>query len=932
MATKPIFSRNISHIQPQKVRDLKEKISADVKHIPDKPRFLQTTSNSTTLLPNLDEFGPEFKNVFLSTVTDYQMEDGLKETRVIGWCRLIKSFHPLKTPGDGNCLLHSVCQYIWGFTDSTYQLRDLLYVTLVEDTDKKIYNRWRNEQAFLDASIPELQYSSIEWQRDWDVLVRITESLRADQERFPGMPSDSLEDVHVFVLANVLRRPIIILSDPVLRNAFGQSFGPNNFGGIYLPLMWAPKDCCRIPIVLGFYSNHFFPLVNMANQPELSGLSIDVEFAVPIVTNDLAPLRIHYLLPGEERNATVLLQQYLFLTEIEQYDVQKGGISKILAAKLADNYDQTSIMTDYLEDCYNKFINQVSSEIPPTTDNNIDTSLLKEASAPPVSLIITTPPAPSSPTDTGTQHSPPLHKLSTTNIDCSSKGCPHKSGITTHPFCAVCHDKKEILYQMPDSLKDRFLNGSGDQSNREIVSEENLYSIEPLSPSKKNQQLVVGIPSLATKKIETIKENKAPANDNELILEKSYHICIEKDCEEPAIEHLDHMCMRHYYSAANKQMRNITRPVKKESEMSKCRIEGCIAAGYKSTNYLCSKHLSQLPSVTTSTGENTLAQPVVEPEIEYCSTEGCDRISSKNPFRMCDVCFQWVQQGKEPAQEVIKENRKITKSPKKRVKAEYTSSSTPVFTGPQLESLHNTRTRFPEPNMSQVPLGTQIEICVNPICGNQASRSCNGLCYVCFNILCDAAARRAHRDQHAVQASRAMTSGVRRTPCAMENCCRFSQPGLYGYCRPCYDQLVQIRYPSETINNLNVETVTSGVRKSVTPTLKPIKSSECLSEHCKKLGNEALQGLCQDCHKKQLLEFSQIQHENLVRRVEERVDESRLRSQSAADVERNFNRMMTETETASRHATGKCKNLSCHSFGNSKSLGYCNQCYPHFTL
>ena len=62
---------------------------------------------------------------------------------------------------------------------------------------------------------------------------------------------ESLEEIHVLVLAHVLRcdditltfsnpsqlrRPIIVIADTVLKDAFGEALAPIPFGGIYLPL------------------------------------------------------------------------------------------------------------------------------------------------------------------------------------------------------------------------------------------------------------------------------------------------------------------------------------------------------------------------------------------------------------------------------------------------------------------------------------------------------------------------------------------------------------------------------------------------------------------------------------------------------------------------------------------------------------------------
>lgn len=56
---------------------------------------------------------------------------------------------------------------------------------------------------------------------------------------------ESLESIHVFALAHILKRPIIVVADTILRNANGEELAPIPFGGIYLPLECPPELCHR---------------------------------------------------------------------------------------------------------------------------------------------------------------------------------------------------------------------------------------------------------------------------------------------------------------------------------------------------------------------------------------------------------------------------------------------------------------------------------------------------------------------------------------------------------------------------------------------------------------------------------------------------------------------------------------------------------------
>ena len=79
---------------------------------------------------------------------------------------------------------------------------------------------------------------------------------------------ESLEEFHVFVLAHVLRRPIIVVADTVLKNSSGEALAPIPFGGIYLPLESKPEKCHRSPLLLTYDAAHFSALVPMDRAVE----------------------------------------------------------------------------------------------------------------------------------------------------------------------------------------------------------------------------------------------------------------------------------------------------------------------------------------------------------------------------------------------------------------------------------------------------------------------------------------------------------------------------------------------------------------------------------------------------------------------------------------------------------------------------------------
>jgi len=157
-----------------------------------------------------------------------------------------------------------------------------------------------------------------EWDREWDTLVKAAASQLRKNAYYLDVMS-YLEEIHVFTLANVLRRPIIVLGEPFTYGRDGESIEQNNFVGIYLPLLWKPTSCYPYPVVIAFSVDHFQPLLGRAR----SSLTVDDSVtydAVPLVTADLEPLRIHFLLPDEQGSvANNILQQYLRTCEVTDF-------------------------------------------------------------------------------------------------------------------------------------------------------------------------------------------------------------------------------------------------------------------------------------------------------------------------------------------------------------------------------------------------------------------------------------------------------------------------------------------------------------------------------------------------------------------------------------------------------------------------------------
>lgn len=318
----------------------------------------------------------------------------------------------LKTNGDGNCLMHAASQYMWGVQDTDLVLRKALFSTLKETDTRNFKFRWQLEslksQEFVETG---LCYDTRNWTDEWDSLVKMA-SADTPAAR-GGLQYQSLEEIHIFVLCNILRRPIIVISDKMLRSLeSGSNFAPLKVGGIYLPLHWPAQECYRYPIVLGYDSQHFVPLVTMKDSgPEIR--------AVPLVNRErgrFEDLKVHFLTDPENEMKEKLLKEYLMVVEIPVQGWDHGTTHLINAAKLdeANLPKEINLVDDYFE--------LVQHEYKKWQENNEqgrrDTH-------------------PQNPLD------PSIPQLSLMEIKCETPNCPFFMSVNTQPLCHECSERRQ---------------------------------------------------------------------------------------------------------------------------------------------------------------------------------------------------------------------------------------------------------------------------------------------------------------------------------------------------------------------------------------------------------------------------------------------------------------------------------------------------------
>uniref|UniRef100_A0A1I7T822 ubiquitinyl hydrolase 1 n=1 Tax=Caenorhabditis tropicalis TaxID=1561998 RepID=A0A1I7T822_9PELO len=272
-------------------------------------------------LPDFAGFPNEFRTFLEKDLIETQTQKRLEASRHLNWWHQFgQKLYPLSTTGDGNCLLHAASLGMWGVHDRQLSLRETLYELLTNGARKEaIRRRWKWIEHHMNQSNDlALTLSDAEWELEWDVVLGLSSPLPRKQEDNGSNSTDqiyeSLEAIHVFSLAHVLKRPIVVVSDTILRNAKGEELSPVAFGGIYLPLECPPSQCHRSPLVLCYDAAHFSPLVLMRTETNNKQI-------IPIIDVNRNLLPVHFAVdPGESFDWSKLENNSSEYTDMSQID------------------------------------------------------------------------------------------------------------------------------------------------------------------------------------------------------------------------------------------------------------------------------------------------------------------------------------------------------------------------------------------------------------------------------------------------------------------------------------------------------------------------------------------------------------------------------------------------------------------------------------
>ncbi|XP_077935115.1 OTU domain-containing protein 7A isoform X3 [Halichoerus grypus] len=273
------LSRGISHASSAIVSLARSHVASECNN----EQFPLEMPIYTFQLPDLSVYSEDFRSFIERDLIEQATMVALEQAGRLNWwstvCTSCKRLLPLATTGDGNCLLHAASLGMWGFHDRDLVLRKALYTMMRTGAEREaLKRRWRWQQTQQNKE-SGLLYTEEEWEREWTELLKLASSEpRTHFSKNGGTGGgvdnsedpvyESLEEFHVFVLAHILRRPIVVVADTMLRDSGGEAFAPIPFGGIYLPLEVPPNRCHCSPLVLAYDQAHFSALVSMEQRDQ----------------------------------------------------------------------------------------------------------------------------------------------------------------------------------------------------------------------------------------------------------------------------------------------------------------------------------------------------------------------------------------------------------------------------------------------------------------------------------------------------------------------------------------------------------------------------------------------------------------------------------------------------------------------------------------
>eukprot|EP01091_Cochliopodium_minus_P013283 TRINITY_DN4242_c0_g1_i1.p1 TRINITY_DN4242_c0_g1~~TRINITY_DN4242_c0_g1_i1.p1 ORF type:complete len:883 (+),score=245.90 TRINITY_DN4242_c0_g1_i1:161-2809(+) len=182
-------------------------------------------------------------------------------------------FFPLRTEGDGNCLLRAISRAMWGTEDWHEILRRKMFSEITNN--ENFYKKYFAQTGFTNEELDEIE-------DDWKIVIK--------QAKGDG---SYLQAIHIFALSNLIKRPIILYAPDNDIDNFG--IGATGVAGTFVPIRYDPIKCSsKIPLAICWsssFKNHFVPIVGFSGKPTPSWPIIQSAYIT--ITNEKLKEYIH---------------------------------------------------------------------------------------------------------------------------------------------------------------------------------------------------------------------------------------------------------------------------------------------------------------------------------------------------------------------------------------------------------------------------------------------------------------------------------------------------------------------------------------------------------------------------------------------------------------------------------------------------------------
>lgn len=396
-------------------------------------------------------------------LTDRKMKTALEESKLINWCPGIKRLIPLSVTIDGNTLCHSTSVALWGIHDRELTLRGLIHKALQSDHQKEFKERW------LPLWKSRCNDNTEDAEMEWSIQLKIADETNRSARRSSPI-YDPLEDLHIFVLANVLRRPIVVFADRPVRSSNEESEITPGFATAYLPLLWPSNKCVKTPVVLGYFDNYFAPLVTLGGISTDSSIVDICPEVLPMVRENMSPIEVRYLSPIEETYRDNLLKDYLILADVE---ATKNSCTYLLsAAKMIPKCleESRNLLLHFLAARSNDICQkELPIPVAPTKVVVRRVSRFKCGNKSCSGYITNESLFPYCADCHGERSLPlpPVRRKNTTGnlnltiqpvtVECETIGCPYSAWVNSFPYCQRCYNRTKSTDTAEDGEREKSL-------------------------------------------------------------------------------------------------------------------------------------------------------------------------------------------------------------------------------------------------------------------------------------------------------------------------------------------------------------------------------------------------------------------------------------------------------------------------------------------